>query len=727
MTDIPLETKNSVIGSIALDHGASEAALAGHWDQWLEDTPVPVDVGLSSSHVKQWFTKYLASLGVISSTSTAPLRGEDVGDSFDEEDNDPHDAYLNSGAGAESSPLEPFDDYNYDDCMDAGSAAVNEEARGAIVRANVRPSRAGNRVRWKSKPYRIIADPHLDDDQFVDKILRRQGVRRSGERVAAAAAATVTGSSQQHARIPDETFEAAERKLMDSLLEEAKLSQQRVNEDDDTIDNGSIATETPAVSVGSKLMPAGVRIPRKELGSRRMRSAVSKFVLGKAVGDWAVRHRSSEPEAAFFTGQQIGNALALRIAAEDNKFGRTRKHPISTRDIEARHSAIIQTLIEGIAAAGRTSEAAQEYATATMAVIHDQIHAYARIVGTISSSFSGSQADSLPAGSLVDRIRSMAKGTRRKGRALLNEAEKRIMISRIIELANWALTMPGEPPAARGFGRDRFVTSLIDRFGRDLTRTLTSATKGTRAARSDGASYAVISLMQGAITAFIEHPRMKPYLPTLFAAADRRLDQLNPQGYENVGGDDNGDEPGERPLPAVPAQSQALASVLVDKARAYLQRNESLAKRAGSRYVLMVPGDAKCVDKVRGTVMAADDGADKYVKNGLLTHHPNAELDKSGHLISMAGSVLHLAAAGDKTREDDGLAKPLRLTQMQRSGLEAANLHDEPWDRESRNVGGPIEPKPNRVPMRCVVSEAPSTAGDDERRIRVLYYWPQDE
>ena len=684
MADVPLETKRGVIESIALDQGVAEATLEKHWEQWANEGELLPEAGASTKQIKQWFAKHLASLGVIQDSSNR--FEEDAGGGGIDNDND------NEGE------LVHFDDYNYDDCINAETGVDSaKERRNARLRVS-------------------MADPHLSDKQFLDKLLQRQ-------RAASPRARPAGGGFRQRgggALISDETYAEAERKLMDSLLKEAKLSQQNAGKGFGLKGDNDLDEVAPA----GQALTAGKRIPRHELGTGRLGTAARKFTLGKVIGHWAIRHRNAEAHDAYFTGMQIGGAIALRVAKENYAFGRVRKHPISAGDIKARHSAIIRTLLEGIQAAGRTSEAAEEYAKATMAVIQQEIREYARGVGTISSQFGAKAGDSLPAGSLVGRVRSLAKGAKRKGRALLNEGEKRVIINQIISLANWAISVPGERRVGAGFGRDRFVTSLIERFGDNLHRVLTSETKGSRIARHDGASYAVISMLQGAITAFIEHPRLYPYIPDLLAVAERRLGQLNPLGYQ--------EEEEERELPAVPADAQALASLLVDKARAYLKRNESLAKRAGARYVLMVPADKKCLAKVQNLI-GDSDGADKYVKNGLLAPHPNTELDKSGHLISMAGSVLHLKATNeDNNNDDDSHNSLLRLRQMRRAGLNPSHMHDDPWDRESKNVGGAIEPMPSRLPMDCVPSEAPAspstgTASKPNYQIRILYYWPQDE
>lgn len=703
MGDVSPETKTNIINSLAVSHGVAEATLEDEWGSWINDTQVPVHAGLSVQKVKQWFEKHLVSVGAIAGPSED---GRGIPDNSHKKD-------LGQELLGDPVVLET-DAYDYSDCMDAGTELNNENRM--IVR-----------------PRQTLANPQHSDRAFVQRILRRQH-KRGTTFVSSSSFDDRTDRRNPSRSIPSEAlpaisgdvFKEAEDMLMDTLMKQARDSQSNdsneidVNDDFDAAYAGDSVPKSEG-ALNSNIAPAGRKIPRKEMGSRRMRSSASDYALSKTIASFALRHRDSEPEASFFTGQWIGSGLALRIVNEDRRFSRVRKHPITNSDIVHRHSAIIHILIEGIVAAGRTSASADEYARATMGVLHEDIHNYARSVGTITGKFNGT----MPAGGVIDKIRSFSKGAKRKGRALLNEAQKRVMIGRIVDLSNWAIGMPGET-FVPGYGRDAFVKGLISKFGRSLQHTLTGSTKAGRVARNDGASYTTISLMQGTLKAFVEHPRMLPYLPTLFKAADDRLDQLNPQGYEEAEEAPYDTEISERELPPVPVDSKALAVTLVDKARAFLRRNESLAKRAGSRYVLMVPGDASCVAKVRATVTDATTypgGADKYIKNGLLATHPNTELDKSGHLISMAGGVFHTVALASSR---------MRLKQLHRvsSGAQQdAHIHDDPWDRERKNIGGALQDLPNRLPMDCVVSNAPidEPEGEGQHKMCVLYYWPRDQ
>lgn len=585
---------------------------------------------------------------------------------------------------------------------------------GLVSSRDTPPASSQPTMNGKKKPqpttasaFPIIDEEEYDDDEDLPVDERIYTDLEADHEIAKSAAA-----------IPQEVFEKAEARVMETLMKQALDLH---------------ATET-------KFEPAGASEGHR-VGSGRGHERVKRYALASAITAWAGRHTERSLQAMKDSGSQLGNALALLILELDGRKTRGKAgehlqsiiHPIVSRlhianitskGIEARHRALIHILIEGIVAAGRTSVSTEESAAEAMKELHGTFHRYKM---ALTEKLETSQGD-LPSGLKAwDRLKGLGRGARKKVRAMLNERDLRTMLVALVSMANMAVPMPGED-VIPGFGKDADMSRQIRTFGRHLEEHLKVRSGSEKARRTEVQSLVTIWFLAGALESFVTHGQLRPFAPQLVYDADDQLDAMNPSGYGDQPGAGYGEateakEEGETP-PPLPPRTTSLAKLLVEKTQSYFKTNPSILDRASRRRsVLMVPGDPDCLTKVEGQVRNPEDsrGASRYIEHALLLSHPNPTHDKQGVLVAISGDVFRLSS--------DSV-----LQQMRRAAPVESQDHHQTWENETNDLGGPLVPHPNRLPMRCAVgktisvnvSKSLSNKDTNEKTllIRPLYYWP---
>lgn len=499
----------------------------------------------------------------------------------------------------------------------------------------------------------------------------------------------------------------------------------------------------------------------------RMKQRVIGYALAKAIAHWSSRHRDSDPDDVVDTGLLIGAAMAQKVFQLNSKQGNRRRRPISATDIKNRHGAIIYTHVLGIVRAGDTSDSAYDYSSSVLLTLHEDIQEF----GQAFVPRSRAQLDIDAAfpekakGRLMQRMRSLYRGTKGKIRALVNEAEMQLIVRATLRIANTVIPKPDEPRGIEGWGIDAETGVAVRGFAKKLHHELTISQKGgrrsDRLARNENTTYTAMNLMQGILFGFITNRRLQPYAADLAGAADNRIEQLRPDLFaenNNNNGGNNGDQLGlERPLPDTPdaGSSAPLHNLLITKARAYLARHPDLVRATGKRYAMLIPADPICVKQVREKLKQDPEA---YVRGALLARHPNKAQDEAGHLISLAGQIFYLgklqeetgktkvpgvAAASAAVRSSgrsenvgSGSNSDLQLRFMRRES--ATRAHHAPiseasislpvnWEQERVDQGGKLLPRTDMLPLDCVSGKAVAFTmrGDSGQKalVRPLFYY----
>lgn len=696
MSDVTPETRAQVIREVCAARGVSEDTLNREWDSWASRAQENVTAGASASDVKNWFVRHLQGMGVLSS-SKATQAGTQKSKAEAEE-----------RVGDAIHPLMMLDDDDGDEISD------EDDAQAATVEDDLPLEDETEHDSWfASLVGEGLEHPsvheHQDElDQELQAIVESH-IEEARKEGTLSATPPKSGAGLEGAQAPvisDEMFERAERRVMAALMSEARadadasssgglgeeglhLAEAGFESDDDADDHGE-----------EELEPIGQR----RLGRGRGKERVGRYALAKALGNWALRHRDSDAEKVTDAGLQMGNGLALKVVDLDRKQRRKKKFPITAGGIRARQEAVVHILIEAIDAAGSTSTPARDYAEANMRKLEADLRQYATAIASVGAS--------LKSGSLWDRMKSLRKGAGLKWRAVMNEAQMRIMISTILSLANNAVPRPGER-AVPGFGRDADVKRRIRTFGKKLQHVLTShdpsdRTGRKRAASNDGASFAAINLAFGAAFAFVTHPEMY----------DQAADYLLGATLTKLG-QEQGEIPkqavdlptsieDDRGSPKVPGIAQKLATDLTARAGSYLRDNPSVRKKNGARYVLLVPADKLSLAKVRSQLAGSEDAAERYIRGALLARHPDRALDRKGHLISLSGTAFHI---------------DLPSLEHNRSVIQ---------QMRPKASGGSLERHPNRLPMDCVQGDMRTIQSSKAARsistnirIHPVFYWPR--
>ena len=165
-----------------------------------------------------------------------------------------------------------------------------------------------------------------------------------------------------------------------------------------------------------------------------------------------------------------------------------------------------------------------------------------------------------------------------------------------------------------------------------------------------------------------------------------------------------------------------MASDLLAHAERYLDRNPTYVGRAAEGvFSLLVPENKKAMGKVTEQLRSGGRAAkDEYLKNALVTHHPNEDLVED-HVLALSGMLFHVRNTPEHKV----------LSQMVRIGGSEQTAHDDVWDAEARNDGGAIMGRSDRHRMLCHTG-APVTlslqrSGQAVSVIPLFYEFPDSE
>ena len=710
MTEVAPDTKKKVLQDISAAYGLSEPTLNQEWEKWSQQqTTAGLKMTASVAKIKAWFMDHLTSQGMVT-----------VDD--DNEDHDDDDAFPILDAGEYESGDEDGDDSLdfLNDTTDAGSSSKLDMFKRAEARVLQRMQDEFDEDAEfsKAKAYDLpkAAAAAKEKNLKVTKVgdlLDRLDLGGSHEEFAAAA-----------------SFEGdSEKVTVESLL-------------------AHIGLETCPIS--GRLQASSSSVIHQDFAALEPAGRVFGSKDVSDIGVIALRTWARSHGADFENGGKAGTQMAGFLAQTVQKMDfrgthqKSRARRESAQQQRNRHALIVAQLVMIIrdSASQTVGQDAKAYGKENLQIAVAEVQHDTPAEGFFLEDAGGNTGgdgggdlfdDDFGGGdggngrNVTDQriLQTKIRAAKSAKRSVMNKKTRQLIRKGLLAVAKMATNV--SKGAVRPKRRDKIYMAL-QRFGRQVTRRNKNDVGGAKAASNFG---------RAALVTYVDHFKGKTHGTYIKEFAIRQLNKA----MGTVGLAYNELTPAQKrrhftplprdaeaEMPRISAASKDLSMFLTEEAAAYLRRNPSLYKRAGTRYALLVPAEASCLAKVKAGLKTGADSIAKYVRGALLARHPHAAMDSQGHLLSLSGTVFRLDISKTHVVSDKTKGLAVKVQQMQRKTPSAHTAEDDVWDAEALNAGSTLIPHANRLAMKCIAG--PLQVRDDgtgkDITLQPLYYWPQD-